>query len=78
MQSLPQPTAPAREYRAIVPCDGYVHKFRLETQEEEAAAGRWAQPETPPAVHFGSLLSRFVVCALVVIGIAAAGARALI
>lgn len=77
MQSLPQADAPSREYRAIVPFDGYVHKFRLEAHEE-AAAERRPHPSTTPAVNLGSLLGKFVLCALALIGIAAAGARALI
>ena len=74
MQSLPQA---ARAYRAIVPCDGYVHKFRLEAHEE-AAAERRPQPSTAPTVSFGSLLGKFVLCVVALAGIAAAGARALI
>lgn len=77
MQSLPQMSAPAREYRAVVPCDGYVHKFRLESREE-AAAHRHAEVSTTPNVSLGPLLGKFVLCALALIGIAAAGARALI
>lgn len=77
MQSLPQAAAPTREYRAIVPCDGYVHKFRLETREE-ALAERWPQPDTTPTVSLGSLLGKFVLCTVALAGIAAAGARALI
>lgn len=77
MQSLPQAAAPAREYRAIVPCDGYVHKFRLEAREEAAAACRPELASTP-TVSFGALLGKFAVCAVALAGIAAAGARALI
>lgn len=77
MPSISQATAPARAYRAIVPCDGYVHKFRLEAREE-AAAERHPQPQPAPAVHLGSLLGKFVLCGLAVIGLAAAGAQALI
>ncbi len=77
MQSLPEISAPAREYRAVVPCDGYVHKFRLESCEE-AAAERHAEVTTTPSVSLGLLLGKFVLCALALIGIAAVGARALI
>ena len=76
MQSLPQAAAPAREYRTIVPCDGYVHKFRLEAHEE-AAAERRPQLAATPTVSFGSLLGKFALCAVALAGIAAAGARAL-
>jgi hypothetical protein len=74
---MPQAVAPSREYRSIVPCDGYVHKFRLEAHEE-AAAERRPAPDTTPVVNLGSLLGKFVLFALALIGIAAAGARALI
>lgn len=77
MQSLPQAAAPAREYRAIVPCDGYVHKFRLEAHEE-AAAERRPRPDTTPTVSLGSLLGKCALCAVALAGIAAAGARAFI
>jgi hypothetical protein len=77
MQSLPQASAPVREYRSIVPCDGYVHKFRLEAYEE-AAAERRPQPEPTPTVSLGSLLGKFALCAIALASIAAAGVRALI
>ncbi|HEY0941882.1 MAG TPA: hypothetical protein VGE08_17420 [Steroidobacter sp.] len=77
MQSFSHADAPARAYRAIVPCDGYVHKFRLEAREE-AAAERHPRSQPAPAVHFGSLLGKFVLCGLALIGLAAVGARALI
>lgn len=77
MQSLPQATAPAREYRAIVPCDGYVHKFRLEALEE-AAADRRPSPDSTPTVSLGSLLGKFLLCVVALAGIAVAGAHALI
>ena len=75
MQSLTQATTP-REYRACVPIDGYVHKFRLEAREE-AAAERWPQPDTTPTVSLGALLGKFGLFVLVLAGIAA-GAGALI
>lgn len=73
MQSSPA----TREYRGIVPIDGYVHKFRLEAQEE--AAARFSQPDvTVPRVNLGTLLGKFVLFALALAGIGAAGARMLI
>lgn len=63
MQSLTRATSSAREYRAIVPCDGYVHKFRLEAREE-AAAERRPHAGSTPAVNFGSLLAKFVLSVL--------------
>lgn len=77
MQSLSQAAAPAREYRAIVPCDGYVHKFRLEAHEEVAAERRRELAATP-TVSLGGLLGKFALCAVALAGIAAAGVRALI
>lgn len=63
----------SREYRAIVPVEGYVHKFRLEAGEEASA------PElTARTVHLGALLGKFALVALALAGIAAAGARVLI
>lgn len=76
MQSLTQASAP-REYRGSVPIDGYVHKFRLEAREE-AAAESWAQRDTTPTVSLGGLLGKFVISAVALAGIAAAGASALI
>jgi hypothetical protein len=76
MQSLTQATTP-REYRGSVPIDGYVHKFRLEAREAEAAENR-SQLDTTPTVSLGGLLGKFVLSALALAGIAAAGASALI
>ncbi|MBM0105867.1 hypothetical protein JM946_14115 [Steroidobacter sp. S1-65] len=76
MQLLSQTTAP-RESRSVVPMDGYVHKFRLEACEE-AAAERRPQLEATPTVSVGSLLGKLALSALALLGIAAAGARALI
>ena len=77
MQPLRQATASVRGYRAIVPCDGYVHKFRLETCEE-AAADRWSTRDITPTVSVGSLVGKFVLCAVALAGIAAAGAHVLV
>lgn len=76
MQSLTQATTP-REYRGSVPIDGYVHKFRLEACEEAAVENR-PQFDTAPTVSLGGLLGKFVLSAVALAGIAAAGARALI
>ncbi|WP_129778426.1 hypothetical protein [Peristeroidobacter soli] len=76
MQSLTQ-AAPPREYRGCVPIDGYVHKFRLESREE-AAAENWQQVETTPTVSLGGLLGKFLLSAVALAGIAAAGVSALI
>lgn len=76
MQSLTQAATP-REYRGSVPMDGYVHKFRLEACEEAAAENR-AQIDTTPTVSLGALLGKFVLSAVALAGIAAAGASALI
>jgi len=77
MAAAPQTVATSREYRCIVPIDGYVHKFRLEAREE--AAAHVAQPElTEPSVSLGSLLGKFALIALALVGIGAAGARVLI
>lgn len=75
MQSLTQAT-PSREYRGCVPIDGYVHKFRLEAREQEAADRRSGLDTTP--VSLGALLSKFVIYAVALAGIAAVGASALI
>ncbi len=75
MQSLTQVT-PSREYRGCVPIDGYVHKFRLEAREQEAADRRSDLDTTP--VSLGVLLSKFVIYAVALAGIAAVGASALI
>jgi len=76
MQSLTQARTP-REYRGSVPIDGYVHKFRLESREEAAAESR-PQLDATPTVSLGGLLGKFVLSAVALAGIAAAGARALI
>lgn len=76
MQSLTQATAP-RDYRGRVPIDGYVHKFRLDAREEAAAESR-PQLDTAPTVSLGGLLGKFVLSAIALAGIAAAGASALI
>lgn len=77
MPSFPPAAATTRGYRAIVPIEGYVHKFRLEAREE--AAARDLQPEvTGPTVSLGPLLGKFVFIVLALAGIAAAGARVLI
>jgi hypothetical protein len=76
MQPLTQANAP-REFRNCVPFDGYVHKFRLEAREE-AAAERWPQSDTTPTVSLGALLGKFLLSAIALAGIAAAGASALI
>ncbi|MFC4314186.1 hypothetical protein ACFPN2_34265 [Steroidobacter flavus] len=76
MQSLTQATSP-RDYRGCVPIDGYVHKFRLEAREEEAAERR-PHPDTTPTVSLGALLGKFVLSAVALAGIAAAGASVLI
>lgn len=75
MQS--QHAAAPHQYRTSVPIDGYVHKFRLEAREEAAAECR-PQLDATPTVSFGALLGKFVLSALALAGIAAAGARALI
>lgn len=75
MQSLP--ATPPREFRTTVPIGGYVHKFRLEACEEAAAEHR-SHLNAAPTVSLGSLLGKFVLSVLVLAGIAAAGARALI
>jgi hypothetical protein len=76
MQSLTQATTP-REYRGSVPIDGYVHKFRLEAREEAAAENR-PQLDIAPTVSLGGLLGKFVLSAIALAGIAAAGASALL
>ncbi|HEY0687280.1 MAG TPA: hypothetical protein VGD45_33405 [Steroidobacter sp.] len=76
MQPLPQTTGPCKSHK-VVPMDGYVHKFRLESNEE-AAADRWPPWDTTPTVSLGSLLGKFVLSVVALAGIAAAGARALI
>lgn len=76
MQSLTQATAP-RDYRGCVPIDGYVHKFRLDAREEAAAESR-PQLHATPTVSLGGLLGKFVLSAIGLAGIAAAGASALI
>lgn len=76
MQSLSRAIA-QREYRGSVPIDGYVHKFRLEAREEEAAESR-PHLDTTPTVSLGALLGKFVLSAVALAGIAAAGASALI
>ncbi|MET0533277.1 MAG: hypothetical protein ABW171_03550 [Steroidobacter sp.] len=70
-------SATPREFRSIVPMDGYVHKFRLEAREETIASR--PQPESiAPTVSLGSLLGKFVLVTLALAGIGAAGARVLI
>ena len=76
MQSLTQATTP-REYRGTVPIVGYVHKFRLVAREEAAAENR-PQLDATPTVSLGGLLGKFVLSAVALAGIAAAGASALI
>lgn len=76
MQSLTHVTAP-REYRGSAPIDGYVHKFRLEAREEAAAENR-PHLDAAPTVSLGGLLGKFVLYAIALAGIAAAGASALI
>lgn len=74
---MPASTQTTREYRAIVPMEGYVHKFRLEALEE--AVARAPQPElSTPTVSLGPLLAKFALVALTLAGIGAAGARMLI
>ena len=65
-----------REYRAIVPIEGYVHKFRLEAREE--AVVRVLTTEPAPTVNLGALLGKFVLVVLALAGIGAAAARVLI
>jgi hypothetical protein len=76
MQPLSQTAARSHDYRAVVPLDGYVHKFRLEAREEAAA------PDIPsaatPTVNLGALVGKFALSLLALIGLAAAGAHALI
>lgn len=68
---------PVSQHRATVPIEGYVHKFRLEAREE--AAARFLEPESATAaVSLRALLGKFVLLALALVGIGAAGARALI
>jgi hypothetical protein len=76
MQSMSQATVPGSTYRTSIPCEGYVHKFRLETREEEAAE-RFPQPQPAPPVHLRALLGKFVLFGLALIGLAAAGAHVL-
>ena len=76
MQPLTPANAP-REFRNCVPFDGYVHKFRLEAREEAAAESR-PQLDTTPTVSLGALLGKFLLSAVALAGIAAAGASALI
>lgn len=74
---MPASTQAPREYRAIVPMEGYVHKFRLEALEE--AVTRTPQLEvSTPTVSLGPLLAKFALTALALAGIGAAGARVLI
>jgi hypothetical protein len=68
MSAIPQ-AATRREYRAIVPIEGYVHKFRLEAREEAAAR---VLETTTPTVSLGALLGKFVLVALVLVAFAAA------
>ena len=77
MQSFPPTAAPTGEYRAIVPMEGYVHKFRLEAREEAAARDLHAEAGAP-TVSMGPLLGKLALFALALAGIAAAGARVLI
>jgi sulfate/thiosulfate-binding protein len=72
MSAISQATATGREYRAIVPIDGYVHKFRLEAREE-AAASVLATESATPTVSLGALLGKFVLITLALVGVAAAG-----
>ena len=76
MQPLTPANAP-REFRNCVPFDDYVHKFRLEACEEAAARNR-PQPDTTPTVSLGALLGKFLLSAVALAGIAAAGASALL
>ena len=65
----------AREYRAIVPIEGYVHKFRLEAREE--AAANFATSElTTASVSLGSVLGKFVIVAIVLLAVLASLAAA--
>ena len=64
-----------REYRAIVPIEGYVHKFRLEAREEAVARVLTTEPAH---VNLGALLGKFVLVVLALAGIGAAAARVLI
>lgn len=78
MQTLSSAMPPARDYRAIVPIDGYVHKFRLEACEEAVAERCERLNATAPTVSLGALLGKFALSVLALAGIAAVGARALI
>ena len=60
----------AREYRAIVPIEGYVHKFRLEAREESAANAAASEPTTS-TVSLGSLLAKLGLVAIVLLAMAA-------
>lgn len=70
-------SATPQEYRSIVPIEGYVHKFRLEAREEAAARVIEPAPDMP-TVSIGVLLGKFALVAVLLAGIAAAGARVLI
>jgi hypothetical protein len=72
MPAISQAAATGREYRAIVPIEGYVHKFRLEAREE-AAARALAIESATPTVSLGALLGKFVLITLALAGIGAAG-----
>lgn len=77
MSSSLEAVATTREYRAIIAIEGYVHKFRLEAREEEAA--RSFTPEvTAPTVRLGSLLGKLVLFVLALAGLGAAGVLVLI
>jgi rhodanese-related sulfurtransferase len=64
-----------RDYRAIVPIEGYVHKFRLEAREE-AAANIAELASAAPSASLGSVLGKFLLVALILLSLVASFARA--
>ena len=69
-------TSAAREYHTFLPAEGYIHKFRLEASEHvpESCA---AEESGVPTVGLAPLLGKFALVALLLAGIAGAGARVL-
>lgn len=68
--------AAAREYRAILSAEGYVHKFRLEGSEDVSTKEGPADLGTP-TVGLAPLLGKVALIARVFAGLAAAAARVL-
>lgn len=77
MPATRETVATSREYRNIVPIEGYVHKFRLESREEAAVRSADATLAVP-TVCLRALLGKFVLVAVALAGIGVAGARVLI